>query len=168
MWFKKAADFIESIADPIVRLLKSIAMGILVIMMMLTATDVVFRYIFNRPIAGSIELVEYMMAVLVSFGLAYCALEGSHVSVDLVVNTFSEKTQAVIECITSFISLGLFILVTWQSVIYISDNFYSGLESPVLLIPTYPFIAVLAIGFAVLCLVLLMNFFRNLSKAVNI
>ena len=70
MWLKKTADLINLITRPIVRLLKSIAMGILLIMMFLTAMDVIFRYMFNRPITGSYELIEFMMAILVSFGIA--------------------------------------------------------------------------------------------------
>ena len=167
MWLKKTADLINLITRPIVRLLKSIAMGILLIMMFLTAMDVIFRYMFNRPITGSYELIEFMMAILVSFGIAYCALEGGHVSVDLVVARFSEKTQAIIESITSIFSLGLFILITWQNVLYIRDNFHSKLESAVLFIPVYPFIAIVAIGFAVLCMVLLTNLFRYLSEGAT-
>jgi len=167
MWLKRTADLINLITRPIVSLLKSIAMGILLIMMLLTAMDVIFRYIFNRPITGSYELIEFMMAILVSFGIAYCAVTGGHVSVDLVVARFSEKTQTIIESITSLLSLGLFILVTWQNVLYIKENLNSKLESAVLFIPVYPFIAFVAIGFAVLCFVLLSNFIRYLSEAVT-
>jgi len=167
MWLEKTANLIGRVTHPIVSVLKSIAMGILVLMMFLTAMDVIFRYVFNRPITGSYELIEFMMAILVSFGIAYCAVMGGHVSVDLVVARFSEKTQAIIESITSLLSLGLFILITWQNVLYIKENFHSKLESAVLFIPAYPFIVVVAIGFAVLCMVLLTNFFRYLSEAAS-
>ena len=167
MWLEKTANLIGRVTHPIVSVLKSIAMGILALMMLLTAMDVIFRYMFNRPITGSYELIEFMMAILVSFGIAYCALEGGHVSVDLVVARFPKKTQAIIETITSFLSLGLFILITWQNVLYIKENFHSKLESAVLFIPVYPFIVVVAIGFAVLCMVFLINLFRYLSEAAS-
>jgi TRAP-type C4-dicarboxylate transport system permease small subunit len=167
MCLKKLQDLISRITDLIVGLLKGIAMSVLVIMMLLTALDVIFRYIFNRPIAGSIELVEFMMAIMVSFGIAYCAVLRGHVSVDIVVTLLPEKTQTIIGTITSLLSLGLFLLITWQNLLYIKEIFESGLESPVLLIPVYPFIGVVAIGFAALCLVLLMDFFQLLTEAAK-
>ena len=167
MWLKKAEELIERVTRPVVSLLKIIAMGILFIMMLLTATDVIGRYVFNRPLTGAIEIVEFMMAVMVAFGIAYCALKDGHVSVDLVVMHFSRKTQAVIESITSCAALVFFILITWQNVIYIQDQYLSKLKTPVLHIAVYPFVALVAIGLAALCLVLLLLFIRNLSAAVT-
>jgi len=167
MWLKKLQDWISRITNPIVGLLKGIAMSVLVIMMLLTALDVIFRYIFNRPIAGSIELTEFMMATMVSFGIAYCAVLGGHVSVDVVVSLLPKKTRTIIGTITTLLSLGLFLLITWQNLLYIKEIFDSGLESPVLLLPVYPYIGAVAIGFGALCLVLLMNFFQLLSKAAK-
>jgi TRAP-type C4-dicarboxylate transport system permease small subunit len=142
-------------------------MSVLVIMMLLTAFDVIFRYIFNRPIAGSIELTEFMMATMVSFGIAYCAVLDGHVSVDIVVYLLPQKARTIIGTITTLLSLGLFLLITWQNLLYIKETLDSGLESPVLLLPVYPFIGAVAIGFGALCLVLLMNFFQLLSEAVK-
>jgi TRAP-type C4-dicarboxylate transport system permease small subunit len=167
MWLTKTADRLNKINRPIVHFLKNIAMGILASMMFLTATDVILRYLFNRPLTGAYELIEFMMSILVSFGIAYCAIEGGHVSVDLVVSLFSKRTQAIIGSITSLLSAGLFLLITWQNVLYIGENFHSRLESAVLLIPVYPFIGAVAIGSAALCLVLLMDFFHHLSEAVT-
>lgn len=167
MWLNKLQDWIRRITNPTVGLLKGIAMGVLFIMMLLTASDVIFRYIFNRPIAGSIELTEFMMATMVSFGIAYCAVLGGHVSVDVVVSLLPKKVRTIIGIITTLLSLGLFLLITWQNVLYIREVFDSGLESPVLLLPAYPYIAAVAIGFGALCLVLLMNFFQLLAEAVK-
>ncbi len=167
MWLNKFQDWISGITNPLVGLLKGIAMGVLFIMMLLTASDVIFRYIFNRPIAGSIELTEFMMATMVSFGIAYCAVLDGHVSVDVVVSLLPKKVRTIIGIITTLLSLGLFLLITWQNVLYIKEIFDSGLESPVLLLPAYPYIAAVAIGFGALCLVLLMNFFQLLSEAAK-
>ena len=167
MWLKRIADLIGRIAHPAVSLLKGIAMGILAIMMLLTAVDVIFRYLFNRPITGALELKEFMMSVLVSFGMAYCVAIDGHVSVDIVVMRFPKKIQTIIGCITTFLSLVLFSLVTWQNVLYINEILKCKLESSVLLIPVYPFIGGVAIGFLVLCLALLMNLFQQLSEAIK-
>ena len=167
MWLRKTTNSLNTLYHPIIKLLNGTAMGIVAAMMFLTATDVMLRYVFNRPISGAYELIEYMMAILIPFGLAYCALQGGHVAVDLVVSRFSKKTQSILGSITTLLCLGLFILITWQNVIYIGENFESKLTSAVLLIPVYPFVAAVAIGSAALCLVLVLDFLNYLKKAVE-
>ena len=167
MWSTKTANSLNTLYRPIIKVLNGIAMGIVAAMMFLTATDVILRYIFNRPISGAFELIEYMMAILIPFGLAYCALQGGHVSVDLVVSRFSKKSRSILGSITTLLCLGLFLLITWQNVLYIRENFESKLTSAVLLIPVYPFVTAVAIGSAALCLVLVIDFLNYLTEAVG-
>jgi TRAP-type C4-dicarboxylate transport system permease small subunit len=166
MSFKKIVSFLDHFMQPIIHVLLIIGISALAVMMFLMAADVVLRYFFNSPLPGAYELFEYMMAIVVSFGIVYCAQRGGHVTVDLVVDRFPKKVQAVIGSITSFFSLGLFMLITWQNLWYIKEQFGSKLTSAVLLIPVYPFIAVVAIGFGVFCIVLLKNFINFLSETV--
>jgi len=165
MWLGKTTNSLNILYRPVIKLLNGIAMGTVAAMMFLTATDVILRYVFNRPIGGAYELMEYMMAILIPFGLAYCALQGGHVSVDLLVSRFPKKIQSIIGSITTLFCLGLFLLITWQNVIYIKEHFESNLTSAVLLIPVYPFIGAVAIGSAALCLVLVLDFLNYLSEA---
>ncbi|UCG64349.1 MAG: TRAP transporter small permease, partial [Deltaproteobacteria bacterium] len=95
MWSKKTTNSLTVLYRPLIKLLNGIAMGTVAAMMFLTATDVILRYIFNRPISGAYEVIEYMMAILIPFGLAYCALQGGHVSVDLLVSRFPKKIQSI-------------------------------------------------------------------------
>ena len=149
-----------------VNVLKSIAMGMLAIMMFLTLTDVLLRKFINRPITGAYELIEFMMAILVPFSVLYCAHQKAHINVDIIVGRLSEGSQRLIACVTYLITFIFFLLMTWQMFRYISDEFQSKLTSSVLLIPVYPFIATFAVGFAVLCLVLLVDYLYILSEVL--
>ena len=51
-----------------------IGMVSLAAMMFLIAADVVLRYFFNKPITGDYELVQFMLVIMISLGLAYCGL----------------------------------------------------------------------------------------------
>jgi TRAP-type C4-dicarboxylate transport system permease small subunit len=133
-------------------------------MMFLTMTDVVLRYIFNRPLAGAFEMAEYMMAVLVSFGIVYCAYAGGHVSVDVVFALLPKRIQRIINIITNVILFALFILIAWQNVLFVKETYRQGLTSAVLYIPAYPFIAIVAVGFMALCLVLFVDLVKALSE----
>ena len=66
-------DSLNKLSRFLSHLLLAVGASMLTAMMFLTVTDVILRYIFNRPLAGAFEMAEYMMAVLVSFGIVYCA-----------------------------------------------------------------------------------------------
>ena len=167
MWLSKAADSLNRVVRPVSGALHSVGVGVLALMMLLTASDVTLRYVFNKPIVGSFDLTEYMMAIVVAFSLAYCAVMKGHVRVELVVSRFSERAQAIIDTITGLLGLGLFSLITWQCCVYIKVLFASKLASSVLLIPAFPFVGVVAFGSALLTLVLLVDFLDFLSQAVR-
>jgi TRAP-type C4-dicarboxylate transport system permease small subunit len=167
MWLNKSIHSLNRVVNPLVRIINSVAAGVLAAMMFLTAMDVLLRYIFNRPISGAMELTQYMMVTLVGFGLAYCALVKGLVSVEVLTSRFSPRVQAILNSITYLLSFGFFSLVTWQSIKYIRLIFESNLVSAVLLIPTYPFVAMLALGSLVFSLVLLVHFLDYLSQVVN-
>ena len=158
---------LKGVITPLVRIINYVAAGVLALMMFLAAADVLLRYIFNRPIGGTMELTSYMMAVVVGFGLSYCASVKGLISVEVLTSHFSARTQAILNCITYFLSFCFFSLVTWQSILYIKLMFDSGLVSAVLLIPTFPFIAALALGSLIFTLVLLTDFLDYLSQVVT-
>ena len=144
-----------------------VGISILLAMMFLTAADVFGRYFLKRPIVGAYELQEYLMVCVVSLTLAYCAAEKGHVVVDILVSRFPQRVQAVIGAFTMFFGLCLCSVITWQAVVYVQRTLGSGLVSATLKIPRYPFIGVLVFGMALFCLVLLIDFFEFLSRAVR-
>ena len=167
MWLLKATDLLTKLNRPFVAFLKYIALWVLALMMFLTFVDVLLRYLFNSPLLGGPELIEFMMAIVVTFSIAYTAHEKSHVGVDLLVARFSERTKKLVGCITSFFTLILFVLICWQTVLLIFEDYHSHLTSSVLYIPVYPFIATVAVGLLILCLVLLAEFLSLMGEVVS-
>jgi TRAP-type C4-dicarboxylate transport system permease small subunit len=167
MWLSKAAESLNKLVHPAVRALHGAGVGVLAVMMVLTAADVTLRYVFNRPIVGSLDLTEYMMAIVVSFSLAYCAFLKGHVRVDLIVDHLPQRLQAVIDSITCLLGVFLFSLITWQGFVYVGILIDSGVKSTVLLIPRFPFVGLVCLGSGFLTLVLLANFLEFLSQAVR-
>lgn len=139
----------------------------LFMIMVLTGLDVLLRYFFNQPIQGSYEITEYLMVILIAFGMPYCASKKGHVTVDIFILVFSETVRGIINCISTFVSLVLCCLITWQSALYMKKTIESGWGSPMLYIPVYPFIAVLTAGFAMFSIVLLVDFIAFCLKEVQ-
>ena len=167
MWLRKTADFLTVVASPAAKLLNGIAAVFLVGMMILTGVDVCLRYIFNSPIPGSFEMTEFILPTIISFGFAYCALEKGHVQVELVTSKLPKRLQALMNGVACLIFFGLFLLITWQSWIRAKGMMDAGQRSITLGVPVSPFVLALAFGSAVLCLVVLRDFFSYLSDAVT-
>jgi TRAP-type C4-dicarboxylate transport system permease small subunit len=160
-------DALTPPVEAVVKILTNIAAWALAAMMFLTFVDVVLRYFFNSPIQGAGELIEFMMAIVVPFSIVYCARLKAHIAVDFITESLPKSVRNVIDTINSVLMLGLFVLITYQSYFYLIDEFESGLTSPVLYIPTYPFVAMVSLAFFALTLVLIEQFVRSLVEIVK-
>ena len=69
----------------------SIGMYLLIPMMIITTTDVMARAFLARPITSSIELSEYMLAVLILLGLGYTEQVKGNVKVGFVLEKFGPR-----------------------------------------------------------------------------
>ena len=167
MWLKETAYHINRGINSVSGVMHSVGVGMLALMMFLTFADVALRYFFKRPIAGTYENTAFMLAIIVGLSIAYTATVKGHISIDLVVSRLPTRTQAIIDSITSLISLGLFSLITWQYVLQTITIFGSKWLTMILYIPYYPFYGVVTLGIAMLTLVLLAQCVENISQAVS-
>jgi TRAP-type C4-dicarboxylate transport system permease small subunit len=85
--------------------------------MLLTTGDVVGRSLFNKPIAGTFELSEYMLAVIILLSAAYTQQVKGHVSVDFLTSRFSPKVQQALQVLTTLLSLLVLSIVVWQGIV---------------------------------------------------
>lgn len=134
----------------------------LVLMMLLTAADVILRYIFNSPILFAQELTEFSLVVCVSLGLSFCAVEKGHVRVDIIANRLPKRVQVIFDCFTGLLTIIFLLLIMWRSfvhMVYVGGN---SITSMTLYIPVYPFIGLVGVGFALFTLVLLMDLFDSI------
>jgi TRAP-type transport system small permease protein len=144
-------------------------MGIvfMVAMMLLTVGDVFLRFVFNRPILGSVEITEYLMVGTGFLGIAWCAVKGGHVGVDLIVSHFPPRVQAMIDSVTCLLSLGVVPLVAWQNFLQAGYVKAENVQSDLLDIPAYPFYIIVGISYALLSLVLVNALVQSVTKAVK-
>jgi len=167
MWLPRLASFLSRIATPAARVTGGVGAGVLVLMMFLSAMDVLLRYFLNNPISGAMELTQYMMLITVVSGLAYCTVDKAHIRVEVLIERCPQKMRTVLYTATSLLTFALFLLISTQAFRYAKMLLDSGLTSPVLFIPAYPFAIALGLGLAVFCLALIAEFFYFLSKAVT-
>lgn len=151
----------EKIIKLIARVMLAISATVLTLMMLITALDVVMRYIFKLPIPGAFELAEYMMAFIIPFAIAYCAEQNGHVSVELFYNKLPKILQKALRLLISLLTIFFAGIMTWQNFLFIGETYRDHLASSVLLIPVWPFIIPVFIGVGIYSLVLLFQLLQT-------
>lgn len=154
------------------RVFNTIGLIMLMLLMFLIAVDVCLRYIFNSPIEGAYEAVEFMMAVVFCYSIAYTQRAKKHVSVDLITRRLNDRNKAIIESMVALISFTVIALMTWQSFIKAVEVMHAKETSAGGIaffgqLPIYPFMFLTSAACLVFCLELLVDFFVSMTKAVK-
>lgn len=154
---KKAALALGRVVYPASRFLNNIGAGVLMLLMFMIVLDIALRKMFNSPIPGSYELVEFMMVVMVFFFFAHTQVEKGHVAVDMFILRLPVRARAVFDTFNHLVSLILFVLITYQMgkesySLYLRDD-----ASAALFLPTFPFYLAGALGAGLMALVLLVD-----------
>lgn len=110
-------NFLDKIANVYSRLLFYVAGAAIIVMMLLTATDVILRF-FRKPITGASELAGFLGALSISFALAYTTVQKGHISVNIITRLFKERYQRLISLTTNFIGMFFLYYMSYQLFVY--------------------------------------------------
>jgi TRAP-type C4-dicarboxylate transport system permease small subunit len=138
-----------------------VGMFLAIPLMLLTVGDVMGRSFFNKPIPGTFELSEYMLAVIVLLGAAYTQQVKGHVGVDFLTRNFPPKPQAAAQAVTSFAGLVIIAILVWQGYV---EGVHERAVSDQLRLPQWPFKLLVAVGGLLLWLELLLDFIASVRK----
>jgi TRAP-type C4-dicarboxylate transport system permease small subunit len=116
---------------------------------LLTATDVVGRYFFNRPVQGTNDLIEVLMSILFACGIAVTTALDDHISVDSLYDKLPSSGQYILRVFASSVCTFIFFILVWQGYQGGMMAAKLGRVSSTLDIPLFPFKFFLAIGFLV-------------------
>ena len=158
----------ESVIHTLTRIARRIASVLLALMVLLIAVDVFGRYVLNRSIKGAVDIIEEILVFIVFLTMAEVAAKKEHIKVDLITSRFSEGIQSIFYCFTSFASLTIAALMTWQLgargwALILRPTLYTlNLE-----IPLGPFYLVAALGGLLLSLELAVTFFISLAQVLG-
>lgn len=140
-----------------------IATGVLGLMVLLVVSHISGRFLFNKPIPGTIELVEMAIVVVVFFALAYTEVRKGHVQIELLVSRLPAGARRILATVMYFFGAAFFIIVAWRVALLMWSYLFPSIRtSDILDIPFAPFIFVIAIGSLALSLEMLLNGFQLL------
>ena len=139
----------------------AIGMAMVIPLMLLTFADVMLRGFFNKPIPGTFELSQYILAIFILLGAAYTQQVKGHVGVDFVTSRLSPRLRVCCEILTTLLSLFIIAIVVWQGWV---EGITEKAVSDQLRIPQYPFRVLVAVGGFLLWLELLIDLFGAFGK----
>lgn len=152
----------------------------IVVMMVITTTDVFLRFCVTlyakfhwsfleswRPIPGTYDLVAMAGAVAASFAMAHTTVESGHVAVSLVIRLFTKQIQAFFKLGTDILSGLLFGILSARCLFYARNLKESGEVSMTLQIPFHPFVYLLAFSAFAVMLVFLIAIINDIHKVTS-
>jgi len=138
-----------------IRLAAWAAVAAVVPLMLVTTADVAGRDFLGKPLAGTYELSEYMLAVAVLLGAAWTQQVKGHVAATFVAARLNRRARAACRVLTLALCLIVVAALAWQ-------GFAIGLEetgvTDQLRIPRAPFKTLVGVGAALLWFQLLFDF----------
>ncbi len=136
----------------------------LVAMVALTCANIVLRATF-LPIRGTFEIMGFLGAVVTSFALGHTQIKKGHISVDVLINTFSDTTRKILNLVNSLACMLFFSIGAWQVGIKATTLMQTGEVTETLRFAYYPFTFGVAVGCGFLAFVL---FFDLVKEIVSI
>ena len=145
-----------------------VCMGMLLVMMLLGAADVIGRQFFSRPIVGMVEIFEILLVGIILLGLAYTQRIKAHVRVELFYSRLRPKRQAIVGLSTTLWVIIMFAIIAWRGTLVAMltkqhDRLISNLG-----VPIYPFQLFVPLGALAIILVLVvdvLHFIAEIRKA---
>lgn len=142
-------------AHRILSLLTALPLGLIVV---LTFADVFARYLFSSPIRGSVEVIQFAMALVIFTALPLVTRRREHVTVSLVDGVLRGGAKRVQQVLCDAISGVALAMLTWRLWVQGGDDRSADTRTIVLGLPQAPLtytmcaFAALAAGYMLLLL----------------
>jgi len=132
----------------------------LISMILLTCANIFLRLVWI-PVRGTFEIMGFLGAIATAFALGYTQIKKGHIAIDIMVCSFSKRTQGILNGLNYLILAIFFAIVSWQIAKYATTLLKSGEVTETLQIVYYPFTYAVALGCAALFLVFFVDFLRS-------
>jgi TRAP-type transport system small permease protein len=146
---------IERIATHWTRRLAMLGGWLLLAVAVVTAIDALLRDFLGRPLPGTFEATELVLAAIIFFGLPYTSLTDGHVTVDFLTGRLGQRSQYAIIAVNALICAGLFGVIMLQLMALAAEFLATQRTTITMRIPIFPCIVPVTItaGLAALAFV---------------
>lgn len=142
----------EDLLHKVARGLAAAAGVALVCTMLVAVVNVIGRPV-GYPVKGAFEWIGFLTSLVVGLGLADCSLEGRHIAVTFLVDRLPRRAQALIDLVNSILATLFLALSCRELVKYGTEMAVSGQVAFTTMVPYYPFVYLIALGFLLFCFI---------------
>jgi TRAP-type C4-dicarboxylate transport system permease small subunit len=147
----------------VVKVFSFISATAVALMICMVMANVVTRFLFKKPIPGTIECVQLIAVIAVFMAVSYTETKYGQVVIDLVVTHFPQSIRGKLASVMHLICCVFFIVLAWRAVL-LAYSYLSPIVRAtfILHIPFAPFMLVIALGSLALALECFLHIFHPL------
>lgn len=135
----------------------------LALIVLLTFADVFARYVFSSPIRGSLEIIQFAMALVIFTALPLVTRRRGHVTVSLVDGVLKGKARRIKQLLCDGLSVLALALLTWRLWLQAASDVQASTRTIVLGWPQAPLTYAMTVGAALSLGAMLWLLWRNLQ-----
>jgi len=128
-------------------------------MILMTCANIFLRLVW-MPVRGTYELMGFFGAIVTAFSLGYTQMKKAHTRVDILVDSFSTKTQMILNAVNLVICIIFFVVAGWHISKYGATLWRTGEVTETLRIVYYPFTYGVAGGCFLIALVMFVEILK--------
>jgi TRAP-type C4-dicarboxylate transport system permease small subunit len=135
--------------------------------MFLVSGNIGGRYFFNKPIDGTMEIGQIVLASVIFFNLAYAQMKGAHIRVTAVLELMPKPWRWKIE--TAILALGflLMAMLAWRAYPFAMYSFHLREVHMSVDVPIWPTKFIFLIGWSMFGMQFLLEFLGRILPDVN-
>lgn len=110
---------------------------VVVAITLVTTASIVGRWLFDTPLSGDTELIEYGMAVVVAAFLPLCQWRRANIIVDFFTTRMSARGQRALDRLGALLIALMMAVITWRTAVGALDQKSSGATTMLLQWPEW-------------------------------
>jgi len=130
---------------------------VIFLIVVLTVTNVLGRWIFDSPVTGYIDWIEQTMAFFAFLGIAYCQRQGAHIRMDIFIGAIHGRLKWFAELISVILMLAITLILIYGSSLHAWRAFDLGDSSMDIGLPTWPAKLIVPVALSFLAIRLLLQ-----------
>jgi TRAP-type mannitol/chloroaromatic compound transport system permease small subunit len=116
--------------ERVVEAMGALARLVVLVLVLLVATDVILRYLFSFGPVALQELEWHLISPIALIGLSYTMKHRADVRVDFLYERFNWRLRAFIDLVSALLTLAVAGVITYMSVSYVQQSYMLGEASP--------------------------------------
>lgn len=137
----------------------------LVAILLIMFVDITLRYTIKVSILGAYEIIEYLMVIAITFCMAHTEMHNGHVKVSMLTERFGPRLYQITRSFGYLIQSVMLFFVMFANIQQAHYIKTAHSTSAIHKIPAYPFYYVIAVGFGIFGLVMLLQTIETICNS---